>query len=209
MNKFDTEIKQLQQKICNHARGEQSLKKNQKNIEDCALALLNAIRSLRGITTIESAIVNLCDRPIHLNVADPLDKKLYMAGRSKISSDDQIVSARADNRTALTSVMKKVISASKRAEANNIDAQKYESVKTLNDDIKNSVIVDSWVSELIETSKELMASVKIIKDTGKEKQCIKAKTELRKAMIALRTTTTVGKKATEVKTKKPATKKVA
>ncbi len=204
MNKFDTEIKQLQQKICNHARGEQSLKKNQKNIEDCALALLNAIRSLRGITTIESAVVNLCDRPIHLNVADPLDKKLYMAGRSKISSDDQVVSARADNRTAIASVMKKVISASKRAEANNIDAQKYESVKTLNDDIKNSVIVDSWVSELIETSKELMASVKIIKDTGKEKQCIKAKTELRKAMIALRTTTTATRVTTKTKAKKTA-----
>jgi len=204
MNKFDTKIKQLQQQICNHARGEHTLKKNQKNIEDCALALLNAIRAIRGITTLESAIVNLCDRPIHLNVADPLDNKLYMAGRSKISSDDQVVSARADNRTALTSVMKKVISASKRAEANNIDSRKYESVKALNEDIKNSIIVESWVSELIETSKELMASVKIIKDAGKEKQCIKANTELRKAMIALRTTSTATRVTKSTKARKTA-----
>tara|TARA_R100000742_G_C4272692_1_gene91980 strand:- start:628 stop:1254 length:627 start_codon:yes stop_codon:yes gene_type:complete len=208
MNKtqFEKEAKQIATKICEYARGEVTIKNAKGKIEDMALALLNSIYSLKGITSIESAIVKLCDMQIHMDINNPLDKQRYMAGRAKISSDDEIVSARSDKRTAIASVYKKAFSSAKRARDWDIDCREFDSVKKLNESIELAKVIEAFVEELDEVTKDFTKNVKTIRNAGNKADCEKATSVIRRAMIALRTTEV---KATKVSTKKSATTKVA
>mgnify|MGYP003677710409 CR=1 FL=1 len=200
MKNLDIEIKNLQLQICNYARNDASQAKNKAGIMSAGLQILNAILNLKGITSIESALVNWADRKIHLDVNNPLDKKLYMAGRQKISSDSEVVTARNDNRTAPSSVMKAVASAAKRSHSVKVDCRKYSSMLELEKAIKASTVIAQHKAELLETLKELTAEVKLLES---ENDCNRANSVLRKAKIELRTNTV------EVKPTKVATKKVA
>jgi hypothetical protein len=200
MKNLDIEIKNLQLQICNYARNDASQARNKAGIMNAGLSILNAILSIRGITSIESALVNWADRKIHLDVNNPLDKKLYMAGRQKISSDDEVVTARNDNRTSPSSVMKAIASAAKRSHSVKVDCREYSSMLELEKAIKAATVIAQHKAELLETLKELTAEVKLLES---KKDCNRANSVLRKAKIELRTTTV------EVKPTKVTNKKVA
>ena len=175
-------------------------------IMDGYLSHFKEIMAITGITNFKSATIFSADLTAYWDVES---KKFLKCSRNPVSSEKGqgiLYNKNAVDRTVEPSSRRKVSSNITKSLELSIDWQKIDSYKSLLETIKHEeekkIAQDD--KEFAELNKDYVKTYHNSTD-AKKKEIL---TELRRAMKNARTTT-VGKKATKVKSKKSATKKVA